>query len=586
MGTRNYADLRNPKWYWWHMALARYIKRDSESSSLSGSFNGEQPDITYKALEALYSDSSPERLDAIINRSISESETGRCEWELQYYPDFQYKIPDTNDRLRFQLGIKYQSRQDHDWRNYNINYGSDPTPAELRRQYFDNPIHTLTLDGITGYYAQIGNLFIGLAYSYRFMSRERNSAMYALDQLADMGIFGVLPVDYQSTFDPSNSFTSRTIENKHDLDPSISWFKRTDKCQFNYYLSPSFSILHQNLDYKRDNRAYPVKRTSFLASSGGRVYARLDFKPNKENNRLRYIHSLTYELNLNTETPNLMHLIDIEDDNNPLNISLGNPDLKNAFVQKHTISWSFSPAGMHLNNTLRLIYDVPHNALVRGCTYNTSTGVRHNRTYNVDGNSSISAQNNLNIQFGGKEQFTIVSSTTGRLMKYADMIGVNQKEPTKSRVNSNTITQGLSFNWQIEKQQIRFAGEATHRHTSSTREDFNTIDANHFKYGILGNFRLPAGFGINTDFMFYTRNGYGSKQLDTTDKIWNRQLSYTPKGGHWVFMLDSFDMLHQLSNINYAVSASGRTVSYTNALPRYVMLSVQYKLNIQPKKRK
>ncbi len=86
--------------------------------------------------------------------------------------------------------------------------------------------------------------------------------------------------------------------------------------------------------------------------------------------------------------------------------------------------------------------------------------------------------------------------------------------------------------------------------------------------------------------MLYTRDGYGSKELDTTDMIWNMQLSYTPKGGHWVFMLDSFDILHQLSNVNYAVNASGRTVSYTNALPRYVMLSAQYRLNLQPKKRK
>lgn len=50
-------------------------------------------------------------------------------------------------------------------------------------------------------------------------------------------------------------------------------------------------------------------------------------------------------------------------------------------------------------------------------------------------------------------------------------------------------------------------------------------------------------------------------------------------------MLDGFDMLHQLSNVSYAVSATGRTVSYSNALPRYMLLSVQYRLNIQPKRR-
>ena len=74
--------------------------------------------------------------------------------------------------------------------------------------------------------------------------------------------------------------------------------------------------------------------------------------------------------------------------------------------------------------------------------------------------------------------------------------------------------------------------------------------------------------------------------LDTTDPVWNARLSYCPpRNSRWVFMIDGFDLLHKLSNVNYAVTANGRTVSYTNALPRYILFSFQYRLNIQPKKR-
>lgn len=45
------------------------------------------------------------------------------------------------------------------------------------------------------------------------------------------------------------------------------------------------------------------------------------------------------------------------------------------------------------------------------------------------------------------------------------------------------------------------------------------------------------------------------------------------------------DLLHRLSNIHYAINATGRTVTYTNTLPRYVLLTAQYRLNINPKKR-
>ncbi|MCM1076697.1 MAG: hypothetical protein NC411_04980 [Bacteroides sp.] len=133
--------------------------------------------------------------------------------------------------------------------------------------------------------------------------------------------------------------------------------------------------------------------------------------------------------------------------------------------------------------------------------------------------------------------------------------------------------------------QIKVNGQFVESLLLNGREDFNDIDARHFSYGINGNFRLPYGFGISTDFTLYTRRGYGVKELDTTDAIWNMRLTYTPRGGRWVFMADGFDMLHQLSNVNYAVNASGRTVTYTNVLPRYVMFSAQYRLNIQPKRK-
>ena len=81
------------------------------------------------------------------------------------------------------------------------------------------------------------------------------------------------------------------------------------------------------------------------------------------------------------------------------------------------------------------------------------------------------------------------------------------------------------------------------------------------------------------------RRGYGVDYLDTTDPVWNVRLTYShPRYTRWVFMADGFDLLHKLSNVNYAVTATGRTVTYTNSLPRYLMFSVQYRLNLQPKK--
>ena len=81
----------------------------------------------------------------------------------------------------------------------------------------------------------------------------------------------------------------------------------------------------------------------------------------------------------------------------------------------------------------------------------------------------------------------------------------------------------------------------------------------------------------------YTRRGYGVKELDTSNKVWDMRLVLPLSRGKWVIMADAFDLLHDLTNVSYAVNARGRSVVYTNTIPRYMMLSVQYRFNYNPK---
>lgn len=585
--TRNRASINTDKVMWWGMMVGRYIKKDNRTSSLSASFREEQSDVTREALESLYSDASPERLDAVINRSVTRSDASSHEGEFQFFPTLMYKIVN-NDRVDVQFGIRYKDAKEEVWRDYNINYGADPVPAVQKRQYFDNsPNRRLTLEGSASFNKLIKSFSVGLSYGFKFENTDKDSYMYALDRLADMGIYGTVPSGYLASFDPSNSYTSRLIQNKHSLQPNINWYARpSEGTMLQLRLRPEITFEHSHFDYWRDGRSYLVSRSSRMVTTKN-MDASVRFSQGLlvDKRRPKYRHAVEYQFNVNTKTPDMLHMIDVINDADPLNISSGNPDLRNEYQLKHTLSWLYKPHSRMLNNRLTLSYQNTSNALVRGYTYDTTTGVRHNRTYNVDGNNSFDAGNNFMIQFGPKQQFSLDLPTSAGVMNYADMIGVDMSEPVQSKVRNTVLSQGMKFAWQIGSQTLEVNGRALTRRTTSTREDFNDFNARHFNYGVIGRFVLPGGFGVNTDFTFYTRRGYGVSYLDTTDAIWNVRLTYTPRGGRWVFMADGFDLLHQLSNVNYAVNASGRTVSYTNALPRYVMFSVQYRLNIQPKKR-
>ena len=82
----------------------------------------------------------------------------------------------------------------------------------------------------------------------------------------------------------------------------------------------------------------------------------------------------------------------------------------------------------------------------------------------------------------------------------------------------------------------------------------------------------------------FSRRGFSSDMMNTDDLVWNAELARTLFKEKLTLKLTAFDLLHQLSSKQYVVNAQGRTESWNNCIPRYLMLSAIYKLNIKPKK--
>ncbi|MDE6192914.1 MAG: outer membrane beta-barrel protein [Muribaculaceae bacterium] len=587
--TRHDLSIYKEKYRMGLFMTGRYRDRKTNASTAAATFDTEQQEMTMKAIEAMYSDGSPINLNSVVNRSITKTDGSHKELSGHFEPMVGWKIPNTSDVITFRPSIAYKSEKEERWNDYTVNYGADPNPADRRRQYFDNtPNHTLTHEDDIYYRTSIREVYLMVRYLYQFKDQVKDSYMYALDRLEDMGIFGTLPAGYIDTFDPQNSYTSRHIENTHNISAQIAYDGVTKdlNLRYGFFLLPSLAIRHSHFDYMRAGRSQTVKRTDLLFTLNSWACRwMLNFGKIGEGRNMRYRHNFTYRLEVTPSAPDPMDMVDAVNDSDPLNIHTGNPDLKPEHRISNILTYEFKPSSPKLENSVTFNYSTTRNALTNGYVYDTETGVRRTRTYNTDGNSQCGISNSLRYQFGSIGQFTLSSETALDHYSYGDMIGVNLSEPTLSKVGSTNFNEKLTLSWQIGRQQLQLRGGYINRHTTSDRADFTAIDADHFTAGVTGQFRLPAGFGISTDFTLYTRRGYGVKELDTSDAIWNMRLTWSPTGNkRWVFMLDGFDMLHQLSNVSYAVSATGRTVSYSNALPRYMLLSVQYRLNIQPKK--
>ena len=565
-----------------------YSYQKNINSDLSATFNKEQQGSVNEILDAMYSDGSADKMNDVINRNDTRADgwTKTLNGSVGWYMNF--KMPGSDDNLGFSVITKYNGVRNELWNDYNVLF-DNPEPSALnRRNYTDNtPNHNVDVTSSLRYNTSFGDLRLNLTYFYLFADRTKDSYMYALDRLNDMGVYGVVPADYLESFDPGNSYESRLIKNQHMVNLGIFYYKSYQSSYFQIRINPQLGVIHRHLDYYRDGKDYRYAHTNVILTVPTIFDGMIEcgFQKSKSSRYGYHRNVVRYSYRVTPRLPEVEDMIDIVNDADPMNIYYGNPALKPQIAHAHLFRWAYVPESHSLQNYLYIGYNHTTNNLTRGYTYDTETGVRYNRMYNVDGNNRAAVTNELNMQFGAKKQFTLSSTTDIVSSNSTDMIGTDGETPELSKVHQNSFSENVRMGWQVGKQFLQVRCDYTTRHTTSTRPDFETLNAWHVNYGVSGVFALPAGFGVSTDFMCYTRRGYGSSQLDTTDPVWNARLTFSPvRNKHWVLNLDGFDLLHKLSNVTYAVTASGRTVAYTNALPRYVLATVQYRFSIQPKK--
>lgn len=561
-----------------------YNTSDNASSSLSASFNQELADINQEIIENIYGDGGASALAALINRSRTLGNGDNTAAYGNLSATAMYKVPGTSDILNVNVSGRYSSSSSGNWNDYMIDYGDPATPSEHRRQYSDrSPVHSLNLTGDMTYTARIGKVSLDLRYSWIYSNGKSDTYMYSLQNLADMGDYGTLPPDYQLAFDPSNSDMSRQRSHSHSFSPNLRYSLECGKeYSLLLHVSPTLALSNRRLDYWRDNKLYNIRHKSSLREAlSGSVM--VSFQPSSVYSQNSSNHSVNYFYNINTSLPDMMSLVDITDDANPLYIREGNPGLKSSYNHSHRLSWS---TGRKLSNSLDVSYSYTTDKMIQASTYDMHTGVTRTRAGNVSGDNSITVNDRVYYWFGQKNVFSISANTSVSRMHSVDMISTNGAEPAKTTADTWTIGENVNLEWHFGNgHSLRANCNVSNRRTDSEREGFNKINAFHINYGLSGQVKLPAGFELNTSLSVYTRRGYGSKELDTTDAMWNMGATYTPKGKRWVFTVNAYDLLHQMSNVHYSVNAMGRTSVVTNSLPSYVIATVQYRLNIQPKKR-
>ena len=497
-----------------------------------------------------------------------------------------------NDMVAFEFSGNYDKHTSRSFDNYNLEYMADETPADdFRNRYRTKPSrhynYKTRLSYSMGRPKKI-NINGGMSYSYQQDYRSGRYDLFRLDRLDGWGSgtghpLGTLPSassDMQQALDIFNSEHSELWQGVHELGFNVRYREEAhEKLHSTVWLNVPVRFLRDHLLYDR-TRHYDLNRHKVTVTPS--VQIQEDLKTGK------YSTTLQVSYGLATAQPDLLKTVDVVNDADPLYVRLGNPSLRAAVTHEVELKLSTSTRETWWKNLYRLnlSYRRTHNAMGTERSYDPLTGGYTLRPVNVGGNWRTDGSLAFDGEFGKNKEFSWGSTSSYTFDHNVDMANVVGGEAgARSTVKNLYLRQQLTLNYSKAGWNIGARVRGNYNNLTGNRSDFSNIHAWDYNYGLTARVPLPFGFGLSTDFTVFSRRGYGDRELNTDDFIWNMRLECTVLHGNLTFALDGFDLLHELSKVTRVVNAQGRTESYTNVLPAYFMLHAIYRFNKEPRKK-
>ena len=305
--------------------------------------------------------------------------------------------------------------------------------------------------------------------------------------------------------------------------------------------------------------------------------------------RFRYKFTETRNLNffyrMRANQPSITQLQPVADESNPLNIVIGNPELKPTFNHNINLRFSDFAQGAQRSIMAMMNVDFAQNSIISTTVFDELTGGRTTSYMNVNGVWSAMAMNMLSFPFGASKTWYFSNHIFAR---YAVNKGMNDGVLNRSNTLNMNLSPGLAFRNDVFDVEIR--PRYSFQNTTNSKLASNTRTIHTWGAIFDGTYSAPFGLVINTNLNYSTTSGY-SAGYNTNQWRWNGSIAYQFLSEKQASVtLSVNDILGQQKNIFRNVTGDYIEDVYYNSLGRYGMLTFTYRFNTfkkgeQPKDR-
>lgn len=560
-------------------------KSDGLSTNTSASFNNDPylwvtDPLTDKSMEILAADS------VIVNsnnsNSISYSKSNSAGAMLQV----NRKLNSKGRNVTMRADVNYSDSESNTFSTNNVRLyqlpnalGQDSTYQTNRYNLAPSKNWSYSLQATYSEPLWRGT-FLQLNYSFNYSYSKSDRSTYDFSNLGEDFFDGLTPAyrswggylnrlehPYEDYLDTNLSRFSEYKNYRHDIELMFRMIRTKWQLNTGVMLQP------QNSHYVQNYQGVSVDTTRNVFN----VTPTLDFRYrfNKQSNlRLNY--------RANTSQPSITQLLDITDDSDPLNISTGNPGLKPSFTQNLNFWFNKTSektmrtvaAGMNYSNT--------QNSISNKVTYDEKTGGKLTRPENINGNWRMGGMLMFNTPIDSAGYFNINNFAN---FNYSNNVGYIALQRDASSLKNTTrdmsVSDRFAGSYRNSWLELELNGAFTYRHSKNKLQPTSNSDIWQFSYGGSINATAPWGTTLATDLNMNSRRGYSDNSLNTNELVWNAQISQSfLKGKPLVVMLQFYDLLHRQSNLSRSITASMRSDTEYNSINSYVMLTVNYRLNL------
>lgn len=457
-----------------------------------------------------------------------------------------------------------------------VGYSKRRRATTSDRQYqFFAPLHEV-IDKAERYEYEKGNFKTNAEVAYRLKNVLRSNFKLRLRHTYEQDWDEETITDRNShVIDLENSYDYKSRDNVYSLGLDYSMVKaKSMKRILMINASIPVNIKNRQVDYRR----------FVLDSCFTQNYCHVE--PSLMAELRMDQHRVTVQSDYSYTLPSVTQLISMPVTTDLINVYRGNPSLSPSSVLNATVTYHHSNKGEGYHGHT-LSYSRHFNQITSTYSFFPSQGTYLFTPQNVNGTWNVSYESYFCRELFGRPNMRI---EWDGILAYSEMVNYFSMgdQSQQDRSNHQLLNCRFPLKFVYYKGSSFFSAycKLNWKKPCNHISDVGYSSALDYKVGLSVTTSILKIVDLESDFSFCDRTGYYNTQMNKAEWVWNFSLSRFLLKGKGVLKLTAIDLLHQRHSVAYTINNQGISELKRMVLPGYVMLSMQYKFNKNPKNKK